>query len=126
MVSFVFLSGYSVSFIKYSEKWMREGVRGMDGLREKMNIELRWPMVVAWTRVPVSVWKKVEAFETCFGVSFPCGSAGKESACNAGDLGLIPGLGRSLEEGMATHSSILAWRIPMDRGVTKSQTRLSN
>ena len=99
MVSFVFLSGYSVSFIKYSEKWMREGVRGMDGLREKMNIELRWPMVVAWTRVPVSVWKKVEAFETCFGVSFPCGSAGKESACNAGDLGSIPGLGRSPGEG---------------------------
>ena len=39
-----------------------------------------------------------------------------------------------LEEGMATHSSILAWRIPMDRGawqavvhgVTKSQTQLSN
>ena len=39
-----------------------------------------------------------------------------------------------LEEGMATHSSILAWRIPMDRGawwatvhgVTKSQTQLSD
>ena len=30
---------------------------------------------------------------------FPCGSAGKESACNAGDQGLIPGLGRSLREG---------------------------
>ena len=42
----------------------------------------------------------------------PCGSAGKESACNAGDLGSIPGLGRSLEKGKATHSSILAWRIP--------------
>ena len=27
-------------------------------------------------------------------LGFPCGSAGKESACNAGDLGLIPGLGR--------------------------------
>ena len=39
-------------------------------------------------------------------------SDGKESACNMGDLGLIPGLGRSLEEGMATHSSILAWRTP--------------
>ena len=37
---------------------------------------------------------------------------GKESACRAGDLGAIPGLGRSLEEGMATHSSILAGRIP--------------
>ena len=44
--------------------------------------------------------------------SFPGGSAGKESACNAGDLGSIPGLGRSLEKGMATHASILAWRIP--------------
>ena len=42
-------------------------------------------------------------------------SAGKESACNAGDtgdLGWIHGSGRSSEEGMATHSSILAWRIP--------------
>ena len=37
---------------------------------------------------------------------FPCGSAGKETACNAGDLGLIPGLGR--REQLPT----LAWRIP--------------
>ena len=48
--------------------------------------------------------------------SFPCGSAGKESACNAGDLGSIPALGRSPGEGkgypQATHFSILAWRIP--------------
>ena len=43
---------------------------------------------------------------------FPGGSAGKESACNAGELGLIPGLEDSLEKGKATHSSILAWRIP--------------
>ena len=42
--------------------------------------------------------------------------AGKESACSVGGLGLIPGLGRSLEEGMAAHSNILAWRIPMYRG----------
>ena len=32
-------------------------------------------------------------------MDFPCGSAGKESACNAGDLGSIPRLGRSPEEG---------------------------
>ena len=32
-------------------------------------------------------------------VGFPCDLAGKESACNAGDLGSIPGLGRSLGEG---------------------------
>ena len=103
-------------------------------------------------------------------MGFPGSSAGKESACNAGDPSLIPGSGRSpgegigyllqyswaflvaqtvrnlpamwetwvqslgwedpLKEGMATHSSILAWGIPMDRGawqatvhgVTKSQT----
>ena len=32
-------------------------------------------------------------------MGFPCGSAGKESACNAGDLGSIPGLGGSPGEG---------------------------
>jgi len=40
-------------------------------------------------------------------LGFPGGSDGKESACSAGDLGLIPGLERSLEGSMATHSSIL-------------------
>ena len=45
-------------------------------------------------------------------VGFPGGSAGKESASNAGDLGLIPGLEYLLEKGKATHSSILAWRTP--------------
>ena len=34
------------------------------------------------------------------------------NAGHIGDAGSIPGLGRSLEEGMATHSSILAWEIP--------------
>ena len=46
------------------------------------------------------------------GLAFPGNSAGKESACNAGDWGSIPGLGKSLEKGMTTHCSILAWRIP--------------
>ena len=43
---------------------------------------------------------------------FPWSSVGKESACNAGDPGLIPGLEDRLEQKMATHSNILAWRIP--------------
>ena len=43
---------------------------------------------------------------------FPGGLDGKESACNEGDLGLIPGGEDSLEKGIASHSSILAWRIP--------------
>ena len=47
-------------------------------------------------------------------MSFPDGSNGKESACKAGDLrdtGLIPKSENLLEKGMATYSSILAWRI---------------
>ena len=43
---------------------------------------------------------------------FPGGLEGKASACNAGDLGSIPGSGRSPEKEMATHSSTLAWKIP--------------
>ena len=45
-------------------------------------------------------------------MGFPGGSDGKESACNAGDPGLISGSGRSPGEGNGNHSSILAWRIP--------------
>ena len=44
-------------------------------------------------------------------IIFPDGSEVKASACNAGDLGSIPGSGRSPVKEMATHSSILAWRI---------------
>ena len=43
---------------------------------------------------------------------FPGGSDGKASAHNEGDLGLIPGSGRSLEKEMASHSSTVAWTIP--------------
>ena len=46
------------------------------------------------------------------GRSFPGGSEGKASAYNTGDTGSIPGSGRSSGEGMATHSSTLAWKIP--------------
>ena len=45
-------------------------------------------------------------------LGFPGGSVGKESAYNVGDLGSVPGLGRSPGEGNSSHSSILAWRIP--------------
>jgi len=44
--------------------------------------------------------------------SFPGSSESKESACNAGDTGLIPGSGRYPGAGNATHFSILAWKIP--------------
>ena len=50
-------------------------------------------------------------------MGFPDDSDGKESACHMGDPE-VQSLGQEdpLEEDMATYSSILAWRIPMDRG----------
>ena len=63
-------------------------------------------------------------------MSFLCGSASKEFTCNAGDLGSIPGLGRSPGEGKGYLLSILGCRIPWTvrivHGVTKSRTWLSN
>ena len=62
-------------------------------------------------------------------VGFPCGSAGKESACNARDLGLIPGLGRSPgeEKGYPLQYSGLENSMGcVNHGIAKSWTRLSD
>ena len=62
-------------------------------------------------------------------LAFPCGSAGKESACNAGDLGLIPGLGRYPGEGESypvRYSGLENFMDCIVRGVTKSWTWLSD
>ena len=71
----------------------------------------------------------------CICQGFPGGSDGKKSACNARDLGLILGLGRSLGEGSGRQLQFLAWRMlwtgePVRlytvHEVTKSWTRLSD
>ena len=49
-------------------------------------------------------------------MGFPGGPDGKESSCHAEHLGLIPGWADPLERGMATHSSIHAWKIPWTEG----------
>ena len=62
-------------------------------------------------------------------LDFPCGSAGKESTCNSGDLGLMPGLGRALGEGKGYPLQYSGLENSMDcivHGITKSQTRLSD
>ena len=68
------------------------------------------PLLIAWER-------------------HPGGSAGKESACNAGDLGSIPGLGRSTGEGKGYPRQYSGLENSMDcivHRVVKSQTRLSD
>ena len=62
-------------------------------------------------------------------LGFPCGSAGKESACSVGDLGSISGLGRSPGEGKGypvLYFGLENSMYSIVHGVAKSQTRLSD
>ena len=62
-------------------------------------------------------------------LGFPGGSAGKESACNVGELGSIPGLGRSPGKGKGYPLQYSGLENSMDytvRGVAKSQTQLTH
>ena len=72
------------SLLRSLERGSRSWLRGL--LIEKISDPAR--------KVSTSHAKKIRPITI-----FPCGSAGKESACNVGDLGSIPGLGRSPGEG---------------------------
>ena len=65
----------------------------------------------------------------CHTVGFPDGSDGEESACNAGDMGLIPTLGRSPGEGNGYPLQYSGVENPIDytvHGVVKSRTQLND
>ena len=78
--------------------------------------------------------KLVTGASFTYGLTFPDGSEDKVSACNSGDPGLIPGLGRSPREGNGNPLQYSCLDNPMDRGawqatvhgVTKSWTQLSD
>ena len=70
-----------------------------------------------------------KAISPSLGNNFAGGSAGKESACNVGDLGSIPGLWRFLEEGNGHPLQYSGLKNPMDytvHGVAKNRTRLND
>ena len=73
-------------------------------------------------------WRK-DRLPTPVFLGFPYGSAGKESACNARDLGSIPGLGRSPGEGkgyLLQYSGLENSMACIVHGVAKSRTQLSD
>ena len=77
------------------------------------NLQYRRPWVDSRVgKIP----RRKDRLSTTVFLSFPGGSDSQESTCNMGDLGVIPDWEDPLEEGMVTHSSILARRIPVDRG----------
>ena len=84
------------------------------------------PMFDSW--VGKICWRR-DRLPTPVFLGFPCGSACKESACNARDLDLIPGLGRSPGEGKGYLLQYSGLENSMDfivHGVSKSQTQLSD
>ena len=86
--------------------------------------QLKYPLTKEWIKVwyvytmeyylAIKEWKIIESLKcVVYHVKgFPGSSVGKESACNAGDPVWFLGGEVPLEKGKATHSSILAWRIP--------------
>ena len=66
-----------------------------------MNVRHRYLCVIFYFMTLIFI---IPTDITLSNYKYESGSYGKESTCNAGDLGSIPELGRSLEEGMATHS----------------------
>ena len=62
----------------------------------KNGLQCRKPQFESWVRK--NCWRR-DRLPTLILLGFPGGSAGRESACNVGDLGSIPGLGRSPGEG---------------------------
>ena len=73
-------------------------------------------------------WRR-DTLPTPVFLGFSCGSVGNKSTCNAGDLGLIPGLGRAPGEGkgyLLQYSDLENFMDCIIHGVAKSQTQLSN
>ena len=89
---------------------------GLGGLRELVMDRKAWRAAVhgvAESRTRLSDWTELNWDS---GLGFPGGSDGKESACNAGNLGLIPGLGRSPGGGHGNPLQYSCLENPMDRG----------
>ena len=74
-----------------------------------LSLQYRRPRFDFWNRK--IHWRRERLPSPVF-LGFPCGSAGKESACNVGDLVRSLGWEDPLEKRKATHSSVLPWRIP--------------
>ena len=110
------------------------------GLRRSTGEGIGYPLLYSWASLVAQLVKNPPAMqETWVGkipwrrdrlptpvfLGFLCGSAGKESACNAGDLGLTPGLGRSPGEGKDYPLQYSGLQNSMDcivHGVAKSRT----
>ena len=106
------------------ESWAKNrgliSLRGWYMLDEKIMIvqAQQWKIIKVYMKLPTMGY-----------LGFPDSPVGKESACNVGELGSIPGLGRSPREGKDYPLQYSGLKNSMDcivHGVTENQTQLSN
>ena len=98
--------------MKENQQWVLHLVSGVNQFFQHNSVIIMGlPHSWALQRVHM-VYMKPNSEEVQIYKGFPGSSAGKESACNAGDPSSIPGQEDPLEEGQSTHSNILIWRIP--------------
>ena len=125
----MFLLSYSF-FFKITGSCL--GSKNTYRYRNKLNIisfQISHQMPMSLVSINICMYVCVYIYMGFFG-----GSDGKESSCNAGDLGLIPGSGRCHEEAKSYSLQYFCLENSMDRGawqatvhrVAKSQTQLSN
>ena len=89
---------------------------------KKVHLQCRRPWFNSDSWVGKIRWRR-DRLPTPVFLDFPCGSGSKESTCNAGDLGSIPGLGRSPGEGIKLPTPVF-WLEEIPPGVAKSRTQL--
>ena len=85
---------------------MAKGERKWRQMNWELGISRCKLLYIEWANIKILLYHAANCIQ--YPVINHCGSAGKESACNVGDLGLVPGWEDPLERGKATHSSILA------------------
>ena len=115
MVNFI------LKYILPQASWVAQLVKNLPVMQE------------TWVQFLGPPWRR-DRLPTSLFLGFPGGSDGKESSCNAGDLGLIPGLGRSPGIGHGNPLQYSCLESSMDRGpwwatvhwITKSRTQLSD
>ena len=116
------------SILAWTIPWTEEpgGLQFVEHIESDMTKE-------TW-QAPAHRYCPPRSFSCSYTASFPGDSDRKESSCNAGDPGLIPGLGRSPGEGNGHPTQYSCLENPMDRGswsatvhgVAKHRTRLSD
>ena len=112
-------TGLSNFHFHFGASLIAQLVKNLPAVQETLVFD-SWVGKICWLRdrLPTPVF-----------LGFPFGSIGKESTCNAGDLGSIPGLERSTGEGKGYPLQYSGLENSMDsivHGVTKSQTQLSD